>query len=366
MATGIGSEVEVPEAPWSRWRLASGEGAPIPPLIDVHHHVVPPLVKARLAGSGVTQVGGIAVPDWDEGRELGVLDRHQVAAAVVSLSDTGPAGTDGGLMRVLAREANQFYAELLARHPRRFGAFAVLPLPDVDAALAEVGYALDILGLDGVMLLSSYAGRYLGDPAFDPVLGELHRRSAVVFVHPATPATTTTPQLPTFLLDYVFETTRAVTNLLRRGILQRFPGIRLVLAHAGGTIPYLTERLALAQVPTRTRELTTRLAAASLANASVETVANAVIARTQRRINAALARLYYDTALSTAPPTFQALDALAGPGQVLFGSDYPYAPEPLIGRTAHAIAAHWDGDQLRQVANQTAAGLFPRLAPGAP
>jgi 6-methylsalicylate decarboxylase len=337
-----------------------------PPLIDVHHHLIPARVRARLAASGITRVGGITVPDWHEGRALEVLDRQGVAAAVVSLSDTGAAGADGDLMRVLARESNQFYAELLARHPRRFGAFAVLPLPDVDATLAELAYALDVLGLDGVMLLSNYAGRYLGDSAFDPVLEELHRRSAVVFLHPATPPTTTTPQLPTFLLDYVFDTTRAATSLLRHGVLQRFAGIRLVLAHAGGTIPYLTERLALAHVPTRTRDLTTRLAAASLTSAAVGTIANAVVDRTERRITTALGRLYYDTALSTAPPTLRALDALAGPDRVLFGSDYPYAPEPLIGRTARAIAAYWDGNRLAQVANQTAAGLFPRLAPRSP
>ena len=101
---------------------------------------------------------------------LEVLDRHGAAAAVVSLFDSGAAGGDGDLMRVLARESNHFYAELLTRHPRRFGAFAVLPLPDVDAALAELAHALDVLGLDGVMLLSNYAGRYLGDPLLRPGL----------------------------------------------------------------------------------------------------------------------------------------------------------------------------------------------------
>jgi 6-methylsalicylate decarboxylase len=88
-----------------------------------------------------------------------------------------------------------------------------------------------------------------------------------------------------------------------------------------------------------------------------------VVDRTERRITTALGRLHYDTALSTAPPTLRALNALAGPDRVLFGSDCPYAPEPLIGRTARAIAAYWDGNRLAQVANQTAAGLFPRLAP---
>jgi predicted TIM-barrel fold metal-dependent hydrolase len=281
----------------------------VSPLIDVHHHVIPPGVKARLADRGVTEVGGVQVPPWDEAQELEVLDRHNLSAAVVSLSDTGPAASDAKLARLLARETNEFYAGLVARHPRRFGAFAALPLPDVDTALAELEYALDDFRLDGVMLLSNYAGRYLGDRAFDPVLAELDRRAATVFLHPATPLGSPTPELPTFLLDYVFETTRAVASLLRSGALERYTNIRLVLAHAGGTVPYLAGRLALGQAPVRARSVTERLAGApvggKIAGAMAEKVADAVLDRNERRVDEALGGLYYDTALSTATPAWQ-------------------------------------------------------------
>jgi predicted TIM-barrel fold metal-dependent hydrolase len=330
-------------------------------LIDVHHHVIPPEVRARLADHGVTEVGGIPVPRWDEARELEVLDRHRISAAVVSISDTGQAATEAKLVRLIAREANEFYAGLVARYPRRFGAFASLPLPDVEAALTELEYALHDLRLDGVMLLSNYAGRYPGDGAFDPVLAELDRRSATVFLHPATPPGSPTPELPTFLIDYVFETTRAVGSLLRSGALEHYTNIRLVLAHAGGTIPYLAGRLALGEAPIRARGVTTRLAGMPVGGAVAGALADAVLDRNERRVDEALGDFYYDTALSTATPALRALDAIAGPERIVFGSDYPYAPEPLIGRTARGIAAHWHDGALSRITQRNALDLFPRL-----
>jgi predicted TIM-barrel fold metal-dependent hydrolase len=131
------------------------EDVSILPLIDVHHHAIPPGVREILADHGVAEVVGVAVPRWDEAREIEVLDRHGISAAVVSLSDTGDIGSDARLSRLIAREANEFYADFASRHPLRFGAFASLPLPDVDGALAEIEYALDDLRLDGVMLAST-------------------------------------------------------------------------------------------------------------------------------------------------------------------------------------------------------------------
>jgi 6-methylsalicylate decarboxylase len=334
---------------------------PVSALIDVHHHVIPPGIRALLNNRGVAQVGGVPVPHWNEARELEVLDRRNISAAIVSLSDTGPAGSDAKLARRLARETNEFYAGLVARHPHRFGAFATLPLPDVDAALIELAYALDVLRLDGVMLLSNYAGRYPGDRAFAPLLAELHRRAAVVFLHPATPPNSPTSGLPTFLLDYVFETTRAVASLLQSGAHERYANIRFVLAHAGGTVPYVAGRLALGQAPARARSVTARLAGTPVGGAVAGALADAVLDRNERQVGDALGALYYDTALSTARPTLQALDAVAGPERVVFGSDYPYAPEPLIGRTAQGVFSHWHDETLSRVASQNALELFPRL-----
>jgi 6-methylsalicylate decarboxylase len=135
-------------------------------------------------------------------------------------------------------------AETIRSHPARFGGFACLPLPDVDGALAEIDYALGTLGLDGVMLLTNANGTYLGDSRLDPVFDELNRRAAVVFLHPALPACADCTSLGYApLIDFVFDTTRAVTHLVLSGTLERSPDLRVIVPHAGGTIPYLADRI---------------------------------------------------------------------------------------------------------------------------
>ena len=156
--------------------------------IDVHHHVLPPEYVAALARFGVSGGGGVAFPRWDAASTLEMMDRQGIATAVTSVSAPGVHFGDDGAARSLARRCNELSARLVADHPTRFGAFAVLTLPDVKGALLELEHALDVLGLDGVVLLASQSdGRYLGDPLFDDLLAELDRRAAVVLVHPAVP-----------------------------------------------------------------------------------------------------------------------------------------------------------------------------------
>src|SRR5262249_28504605 len=129
----------------------------------------------------------------------------------------------------------------------RFGTLAALPLPDVDAALAELAYALDQLKMDGVCLLSSVGERYLGDPLFDPLLAELDRRGTPVFIHPHQPRSSQQAHLalPAALVEYVFDTTRVVASLLVSGRLERYPHVSFILSHAGGAVPYVAARLAI-------------------------------------------------------------------------------------------------------------------------
>ena len=142
--------------------------------LDVHHHIVPPEYVAALTTFGVKGGGGIAFPHWDPQRSLSMIDRHGITAAITSLPALGVYFRDRALARDLARRFNDDSADLVHRYPQRFGAFATLPFPDVDAALLELEYALDTLHLDGVVLLSIYEGQYLGDPAFDVVFTELN------------------------------------------------------------------------------------------------------------------------------------------------------------------------------------------------
>lgn len=317
-----------------------GEGA----RIDVHHHILPPEYLSALEGIGVTASAGVPFPAWSPQDSLDLMDRHGIAAAVVSISAPGVYFGDRGFARGLARRCNEYAADMAREHPGRFGAFAVLPLPDVDAALEELAYALDELGLNGVALLSSVDGRYMGDPAYDALFEELDRRGAVAFMHPDAPPGGAAPgvSLPPSLIDFVFETTRAVASLLFSGTLERCPNLRLILPHAGGTVPFIALRLCLGQ----------------FWPGLMEQVPQGVIAY--------LKRLYYDTALAAAPFALRSLQELAEGSHILFGSDYPFAPELATVANVGGLRDYdgFDADALEGVFRRNAAELFPRLGGG--
>jgi predicted TIM-barrel fold metal-dependent hydrolase len=214
-------------------------------------------------------------------------------------------------------------------------------------------YALDALRLEGVVLLSSYEGQYLGDPAFDAVFTELNRRKAVVFIHPDVPPNDRVSPipLPVGTLEFVFDTTRAVVNLAAHGTLVRCPDMRIILSHAGGTVPYLAERIAAAVA-----------GAVSVREGISPNMLGEILAEMQN-VLAALQRLYYDTALSASPYIFSSLQELVKPSQILFGSDYPWADEMIAAFTIRGIE-HYDGfdNQIgRTIERKNALALFPRI-----
>lgn len=314
-----------------------------PHRIDVHHHAVPPEWRSALERIGADRSGGSPLPDWDAPSALRAMDRHGIGAAVLSVSSPGVWFADRLDAADLARRCNDALARLAADHPRRFGALAILPLPDVEASLREVERALDGLRLDGVILLANAGGRYLGDPAFDPVLEELDRRGATALVHPTDPPGLDALGfgLPSFLLEFPFDTTRAAANLIASGAAERFRKLRLVLSHAGGAAPFLAWRMA--QV------------GASLP---------AMRERAPRGPEAYLRGFHYDTALAAGPAALAALAGLVGPEKVLFGTDHPYVPEPGLGATAEGVDgfAGWDEAARGAVLRGNALRLFPRLA----
>jgi predicted TIM-barrel fold metal-dependent hydrolase len=311
-----------------------------PTKIDVHHHVAPPNYVSTLAARGITETGGRPFPAWSPEEHLSLMDRHGIAMAMMSVSAPGVYFGDRELARELARACNEFLAELVRSHPGRFGAFAVLPLPDVDAALEELAYALDTLGLDGVSLTSSVDRRYMGDPAFSGLFDELNRRGAVVFMHPHTPEENVVPglDLPSSLIEFVFETTRAVGKLLFSGTLERCPDVRLILPHAGGTVPYIALRLCLGQFWPGLQE------------------------QVPQGVIAYLNRLYYDTALAAAPYALRSLSELVDVSHILFASDYPFAPELATVATIGGLESYYASrpDDLDAVYQRNARALFPR------
>ena len=221
-----------------------------PGLIDVHQHLMPQVYMDRLATVGVMGSGEHPWPDCSVGKALELMDRTGVATAFTSISSPGLYFGDVDFTRRLARECNDSMAALVRDRPTRFGAFAALPLPDVAASLRELEYALDVLKLDGVNLLTHVGDRYMGDQEEAELYAELDRRRAVVFVHPAYRLLEGAVALsyPSGLTELVFDTTRAIANMLFSGTLERFPNIRFIMPHAGGVTPFLLFRLS-GQIP---------------------------------------------------------------------------------------------------------------------
>lgn len=316
----------------------SPKKTPAPGTIDVHHHIIPPVYMTYLAKIGITTTNDAPFPRWNAQQSIDAMDRNGIKAAVTSISSPGVYFGDKAFTIDLARRCNEFSADLVEKHPKRFGGFAVLPLPDTDAALDELAHALDVLKLDGVVLLSNVGGTYLGSPEFENLYAELDRRKTVVYVHPTEPFEKKFPEMrvPPSFFEFMFDTTRAVATLIQYNIPERFPGIRFILAHAGGAAPYLTWKMSLTARYTE---------------------------NDGRRAIDHLQRFYYDTALSTSRYPLGLLKELAGADQVVFGSDFPFAPEFVMASCLYELDHYegFDAGALTRIRAGNAADLFPRF-----
>lgn len=310
--------------------------------IDVHHHLQPPFYVDELSRRNLHQVAGVALPAWTPEQSLALLDEQGMQAAILSLSAPGVWFGDARAASELARRCNEYAADLVQRFPGRFGSFAALPLPATEQACVEALHALDVLKADGVMLLASNAGVFLGDPCFEELMAELDRREATVFVHPSLHPSSQTLALdtPGWLLESVCDTTRAAVNLILGGTLERYPRIRWILAHAGGFLPYAAWRISLANALPEFQE------------------------RVPQGVMSYLQRFYFDTALAPAAPSMAVLRELVAPSQVLFGSDFPFAPADLVEQQLVELgnASSWSPSQRAGIARSHALSLFPRFA----
>ena len=267
--------------------------------IDVHHHVAPPKWLAEVIGRDLLQP---ATRNWTAEKSLEDMDKGGVAAAVVSITNPGLWFGDKTQTARLARESNEMMARLVADHPLRFGMFAAIPLPDVEATLREIEYALDTLKAEGIGLFTSYRDIWLGNDAFTPVMEELNRRKALVFVHPtaAVCCMNLVPGVQPGVMEYGTDTTRAILGILFSGAAVRFPDIRFIWSHAGGTAPFLAGRIE-ASVP-RVADYAKRLPNGAISE---------------------MRKFYYDVAGAANPGALVSLMQLVAISQVLFGTDYP-------------------------------------------
>ena len=314
-----------------------------PQRIDLHHHVIAPELEALLNSRGIDWTGGMVLPPWSKEFALESMDRLGIAAAVASVQPHTYFPELGDAVR-WTRRTNEFLAGVVRDDPQHFGGFASLPLPGVEAACRELEYAFDVLKLDGVHLLTSVAGQYPGDPALEELFQELNKRSAVVVLHPNT-APPFSDQIrvaaPPSLVEFVFDTTRCVANLLYSGTLHRYPAIRYIVPHAGGTIPYLAVRM----------EMGARFSPALRAQVPLGALHY-------------LRRLYYDVAISTAELTLSALSQFVPSSQIVYGSDFPHMHGALVDSLTSAFdtSSSFDEAAREEINRNNALQLFPRFA----
>lgn len=309
--------------------------------IDIHHHALPGFYTEMLDKSGLARLSGLPVNEWSIERSLALMNAHNIQTAILSLPAPGVWLGNAMAAATLARRSNEFIAELGQRYTGRFGSFASVPLPATELACVEAIHALDVLKADGIILLASNAGQYLGDPRFDELMAELHKRRAPVFVHPNLPLSSTSLRLdtPAFMVEFACDLTRSAVNLILAGTMERYPHIRWILAQGGGFLPYAAWRV-------------------SLANALPDLQESA-----PQGVMTYLKRFYFDTALATSAPSLAVLKELVDPTQLLFGSDYPEVPESLIHAEASALKnAPWEPGQLTAISRGNALGLFGRYA----
>jgi 6-methylsalicylate decarboxylase len=309
--------------------------------LDMHAHYVPAVYRRALAAAGIDQPDGFPyVPGWSAEAAVEAMDALGVELALISVSSPGVDLGSGGEPVRLAREVNEAGADAIRDHPRRFGLLASLPLPDVDAALDEIRRAFDELEADGVVMMTNYRGTYPGDPRFDEVMDELARREALVALHPTSPPAADAVALghPRPLLEFPFDTTRAIVNLILSGTLRCRSGIRVLVPHVGAALPVLADRVQ---------------------------AFTAAFAREGEAIDvhAELRRMWFDTAGEPLPNALAALLRLAGPERIVYGSDLPFAPAALVKRSAERLSSTDLLDEANRYAlvRGNALALVPRL-----
>jgi predicted TIM-barrel fold metal-dependent hydrolase len=302
--------------------------------IDVHHHFIPKFHVDAMTAPGRRAA---ALPPWSPALSLEEMDKSGIATAIVSAAQPGVwYGDNVEEARRLARALNEYAAKLVSDHPGRFGFFACIAPPDVDGSLAEIEYAFDMLKADGVGLMTSYQGKYLGEPAFAPVYAELNRRQAVVYVHPTVPACCgmVVPGMAPATIEYATDSTRTIAHVVFSGTATQFPEIRWIFSHSGGTLPFLTSRF-------------TRLAQ--------EKKPPFLPAGPMP----AFRKFHYELAQGNTRGQIAALLQMVSISQLMYGTDYPFRD----GAEVNAGIADWGfaPADLAAVEQENAMRLLPRI-----
>ena len=304
-----------------------------PHRIDVHHHFVAPTYSAALKAQGQGHIG------WSVQKSLEDMDKSGIATSLLSLIQPAMAIGNVASNRRLSREANEYAAKVVRDHPGRFGSYAAIPYTDTEGCLKEIEFALDTLKAEGFCLMTSYSGKYLGDPVFFPVLEELNRRNAIVYVHPLSPQCcgAILPDLPVATIEYAVDSTRTMASLVFGGAAAKYPNIRWIFSHSGGTTPFLLSRFIRQEQ--------------DMKGEAVKRMPNGVMHEYKK--------FYYETAQGNHAGALDALLRMIPLSQVLYGTDFPYrdGAEVNTGLAAYRFSAA----ELMTIDRDNALRLMPRL-----
>jgi predicted TIM-barrel fold metal-dependent hydrolase len=313
-------------------------------MIDTHHHIYPPrYVNANLQRllADTRTLPATAYTSWSPKSALEQMDKANVRTAIVSMTSPGIWWNNGEEARTWARECNEFGAGMARDFPGRFGMFAALPLPDTEGSLREIAYALDTLKLDGIGLLTSYASKPLGDPSFAAVFEEINRRGAAVFVHPTMSCCGMgIPGIDAPTIDFPTDTTRTITSLAFGGAFARYPAIKFVFSHGGGTMPMIVQRFA-------------------------SSVRNFTPEQNQQNLpggfEAVIKRQFYDIAsVAMNPGGMAAVLNVIPPSQLFYGSDAPFGSTTTIADRLAKFPL--TPAEIKAIRRENALRLFPRYA----
>jgi 6-methylsalicylate decarboxylase len=303
--------------------------------IDVHHHFLPKFHVDAMTRPG-RRAGG-PPPPWSPELSLEDMDKSGIQTSILSIAQPGVYyGDNVEESRKLSRELNEYAAKVIRDHPGRFGLFAVIAPPDVEGSLKEIEFALDTLKADGIGLLTSYQDKFLGDPSFAPVYEELNRRQAVIYVHPTTPQCCRglVPGIPPGSIEYATDTTRTIAHIVFSGTATKYPNIRWIFSHSGGTLPFLTGRFI---------RLAQERKPAHLPDGPMPE----------------FQKLYYETAQGNTPGQLAALLKMVSVSQVLYGTDYPFRDGAEVNK---GLADYgFTTSDLRAIERENAEKLLPRV-----
>ncbi len=330
-AVGIGLASGTAKRAWAQAASTAN-----PRRIDIHHHFAPPEWLAYVKGRPLLQPANVA---WTPEKSIEDMDKGGVAAAMISITNPGMWFGDKEATRRVARASNDYGAKLVQQHPTRFGLFCALPLPDVDATLKEIEYAFDTLKCDGAHFMTSYGDTWIGNPAYEPVMAELHRRKAVVHVHPtaADCCKNLIPGMAAGIMEYGTDTTRAIMSVMWSGQAAKYTDIRFIWSHAGGTAPFLAGR-----IDNGARNLKDKMPEGAIHE---------------------MKKFYYDTAGAANAGAIASLLQLVASDHILFGTDFPPGGTSAgVARQLASLGLNLTPEDMRKIDRENAIRLIPRLA----